>query len=766
MKGVKGFGMGRFGTKPGREFCRRGGRRVPAAGLAAGIGIMLAAGMLSAGCGRAGEEPAAAEAVEQDEGDGKGLRTGERPVKGGSYEDGPEREEPEETVPTEWEWKDAKIREEVFRALGYGEEEGETPSAEEIKSLEWLRIENAQDAATFRDLAYLQELTVLELSYRTGEAADIDLDKTMAPNLEELNIDGTDLDGNELLGRLPEFPALRKLYLTRCKLEDISFLEELPQLTHLSFFSNEIEDISSIASCGELVELSLAFNGIHDISALAGLSKLEEAGLHGNQIDTIEPLRGLHRLTGINVTDNQIADLSPLAGKVKLEALGAGYNRITDITPLKGMTRLYNLALDYNEIEDISVLEDMKEMVWLGLSNNRIRDFTPIMGMEKLFFLSIFYNESRDRDIGGLAMSVPELCLGTADTEYKAEELAGAQKWLDYFYPEEGITAEDVVWGDLNGDGLEDMAVTGSSASDGEETESDDFQEYNDRRYIYVLLGNGEDSYLPQQPIETLSADAGGVYGDPYQGISISGGQLVVETYGGSNWRWGYRNIYGCEGGRMEQKMQMGLQHYVYLDGYDWQVEDYETEEWKKYVIAGTLEGKMEKCLILESIEEADQASLTEKQEETLRQMEREKGIDLPEIDFYACVPELQMTGQEFGYIIHGVLSATEKKASWALKKAAEELLADAAALPVTAYTSEEIKANYEALAGVELPEEFYIGWAEGEPVILSYIGLFADQDGKYVHVIAWQEPDDESGVWVETKYVFYEEGTDRLITE
>ncbi len=715
-----------------------------------GIMVMLA-GCLFSSCGSSRTERQDGEYAEQAAGETVNGRNGaeQTDADGQEADEGVSEAEPD--------WKDEKVKAAVYSVLGYGD--GEAPDRAEIERLEWLGITDAGEVETFRDLSGLPNLKGLSLSYRGEEAVFIDLDGAMAPKLEELEISGCNLDGNEFLGRLSGFPRLTNLYLTRCGIEDVSFLEELPQITHLSFYANEITDISPMASCRELVEISLAYNHIRDISAIKELEKLEELGIHGNEISSLEPLRGLRKLKGINVTSNRITDLSPLENSVWLEALGAGDNQITDIAPLKKLTRLYNLALDYNEIEDISALEQMKEMNWLGLSNNRIGDFGPITGMEQLFFLSVYNNP--DRNIGKLAFYVPELYLGTADTEYcpadKKEALEKAQQWLDKVYPEDGIRAEDVTFGDLNGDGAEDMAVTGVSEVSEEDAEQTEFGDTY--RKIYVLLRDGEDSFFAAEPVETLASWMGGIYGDPYQGICISDGKLVEETYGGSNWRWGYRHVYAYENGRMEEEMEIELEHFVYTDGYSWSVTDCATGNRKDYVITGSMEGRMKKLLVADSADLAQAESVMAECGEVLGQMEKEKGVKLPETGFYDCLPEIAAEGEPYGYIAHDPLCETEEETASVLEKAAGKFLADAAALPVTAYTSEKIKGNYDILAGVSVPEVFYIGWADGKAVRLSYKNLLSDGNGAFVHGISWEEADGEER-WTETAVVYYEEET------
>jgi hypothetical protein len=41
-----------------------------------------------------------------------------------------------------------------------------------------------------------------------------------------------------------------------------------------------------------------------------------------------------------------------------------------------------------------------------------------------------------------------------------------------------------------------------------------------------------------------LNSDEGGIWGDPFEEIRIERGALVIEHFGGSNWRWGITSRY------------------------------------------------------------------------------------------------------------------------------------------------------------------------------------------------------------------------------
>lgn len=85
--------------------------------------------------------------------------------------------------------------------------------------------------------------------------------------------------------------------------------------------------------------------------------------------------------------------------------------------------------------------------------------------------------------------------------------------------------------GDLNGDGLSDVAMVI------EKKEGDDPAP---SRALLIAFGNKDQLYTLSIVAENviLDAQSGGVWGDPFESISITDGVLNVQDYGGSNWRW------------------------------------------------------------------------------------------------------------------------------------------------------------------------------------------------------------------------------------
>lgn len=89
----------------------------------------------------------------------------------------------------------------------------------------------------------------------------------------------------------------------------------------------------------------------------------------------------------------------------------------------------------------------------------------------------------------------------------------------------------EIVEGDLNKDGISDIAAVIEGVSETEKSSS---------RALLIAFGNKDKTYtlsiIANKSI--LRVDLGGVWGDPLESISIDRGSVAITFYGGSNWRW------------------------------------------------------------------------------------------------------------------------------------------------------------------------------------------------------------------------------------
>ena len=107
----------------------------------------------------------------------------------------------------------------------------------------------------------------------------------------------------------------------------------------------------------------------------------------------------------------------------------------------------------------------------------------------------------------------------------------------------EGYEYFDMCKGDLNGDGLDDIAVVieqrpGMSGGS---------------RTIYIMLAceDGSLAVCWQSGTHLMGRGEGGVFGDPYCGIIIHNGELIISHYGGSSDRWGFTFKYAIQKGEL-----------------------------------------------------------------------------------------------------------------------------------------------------------------------------------------------------------------------
>lgn len=95
--------------------------------------------------------------------------------------------------------------------------------------------------------------------------------------------------------------------------------------------------------------------------------------------------------------------------------------------------------------------------------------------------------------------------------------------------------------GDLNKDGQPDLAIILRHQQETAEADTMPDPEQLPAR-ILVILHRENNGYTRAacSGKAVLCQYCGGVFGDPFQGLSIEKGVLVLSHYGGSNWRWGY----------------------------------------------------------------------------------------------------------------------------------------------------------------------------------------------------------------------------------
>jgi hypothetical protein len=93
--------------------------------------------------------------------------------------------------------------------------------------------------------------------------------------------------------------------------------------------------------------------------------------------------------------------------------------------------------------------------------------------------------------------------------------------------------------GDLNKDGIEEKIIISQT------TYSTDFVA---KRKISIFTNENQNWKLWKESENALlESDAGGMMGDPYEGIEIKNSILKIYHFGGSSWKWSITDKYRLE---------------------------------------------------------------------------------------------------------------------------------------------------------------------------------------------------------------------------
>ncbi|MCM1183114.1 MAG: hypothetical protein NC337_07055 [Roseburia sp.] len=607
--------------------------------------------------------------------------------------------------------KDDGVRERIRYGIGLSKEDTVEIVLQKMEECTQIVLEEApygDPIYSLEDLRLLPNLKQLAIDIREWDDTVI-TDFTPVAQLQQLEqvYISYDKEAPIDLSFLGEMDSITELFLTQCTIEDISFLGEMPQLQRLSLYETPVEDLAVLEKLPELVELSLSGNkNARHIEAVGTLTKLEELGLQYCGIGDIGFLSGLKELRGLNLNGNHVTDLMPLSDLNKLERLGASENGIRDISMLAGLTKLYDLALDGNEIQDISVLSNLTRLNQAGLSDNRIEDLSPLAGKEALMYAAVFGNPLKSV---APVWEVP-LMYCMSGGVVSEEDRDFIFDWLKEQYPEaepEDFEYMDIVRGDLNGDGLQDVGfVVDSFDGDG----ADLTERIPENRCLVILLQQKDGSWREvENAPQVQDRSGGGVRGDPYRGMYIEEGYLLLRTAWGSSGGTSVRERYILRNGALSLVQTVSVSDYAYADGYDVQVRNEETDTWQRYALA--MDGyRMVRADLADSEHPYHKA--------------------FPEMDLY-----------DRSYYVHEHKQETRMSASQALDSLLSVMFDGEVReeLPYAAWQKE----SCELLLGIALPDYYYVfpetaraeeDWA-GDYVY--YNGMTYD-DGALCHIIRY----------------------------
>lgn len=273
-----------------------------------------------------------------------------------------------------------------------------------------------------------------------------------------------------------------------------------------------------------------------------------------------------------------------------------------------------------------------------------------------------------------------------------------------------GYSILDFAVGDLNGDGIDEVALV---------IQQDVCRFSNGSRRIYILEKGKNNSYSITHINNRLllGAEEGGILGDPYSYIRVNDKLLQINEYGGSALRWS--NLYSF-GLKEEDLILKNVEYGSWYNGtgggisqiYDFSVKMYTlttnnyAEELAQYSGMKLLEIPIEeKRFLFDDI----------------------TGNDLSSVWFSLPVPDLDYFS--YGKKSESYMGLT-KNAQYILDNVKEKHFPDMkkVLLPWTP----ETKTNFNAIIGYELPDYYY----KDENGILYYYKLENAEGGDFIHVV------------------------------
>ncbi len=115
--------------------------------------------------------------------------------------------------------------------------------------------------------------------------------------------------------------------------------------------------------------------------------------------------------------------------------------------------------------------------------------------------------------------------------------------------------------GDLNKDGLEDVVFALFHKMEKEDIENVNVDSIPSR--LLIVLFGSKSGYIKAVKSATalLCKYCGGVFGDPFNGVSIAKNVLTISHYGGSAWRWSFDHKFRLQ---KDDFYLIGQTHYSY----------------------------------------------------------------------------------------------------------------------------------------------------------------------------------------------------------
>jgi len=175
-------------------------------------------------------------------------------------------------------------------------------------------------------------------------------------------------------------------------------------------------------------------------------------------------------------------------------------------------------------------------------------------------------------------------CLESHQSLLKNEQVLDSVQHIEKVTEEENVSDElepdpdmlEQVLGDLDGDGINEEVIVWNTS------EVTDFG--NVREIQIGKLNDGAFEAWISSNQAILKSGEGGMMGDPFVGVKIENGILLIEHFGGSRWRWSYTDKYRYQNGEMVligHTSKSGA-HCEYWENFDFNLSTGQINYWKE----------------------------------------------------------------------------------------------------------------------------------------------------------------------------------------
>ena len=186
------------------------------------------------------------------------------------------------------------------------------------------------------------------------------------------------------LAPLTQLSKLKDLNLYGSKVKDFSPLAGCPQLQTLTYYATKESDYSTLGKLTQVRELKGGLTNLNDISWVASLPSLRKFDVFSELVKDYAPLgkTGVEHFTIWNMREP--ADLSQLSGAVSLTFLRVADTKAGGFAGLASLVNLQTLELAKLQDVDLAFLSKLAALTKLNLSECKVSNFEAIAQCAKL----------------------------------------------------------------------------------------------------------------------------------------------------------------------------------------------------------------------------------------------------------------------------------------------------------------------------------------------------------------------------------------------